>query len=329
MVDLEPTDRRHRRRVAGTYDDVRNALCTLLPKIGRITTSDLREALRKLRIKLNSEDLERLTTELIPELGQVGMVDHRLPSISSRSFANHSHVRSIREEIKLKMRDPISRNFRAILKRCKELDSTGSALLEMDSLLAILSDHGIHLSTPEADWLYLKFGQRASGRVGYADLLGSFVTASLDNRRRDGAESAPPILPSVLSGGGPPARRPAPREEDILAAAAECWRPLLATCRALDAEGSKLLPREQARERPRPGPGLPRGRNHSTSRPARQDVRGWGRRKTRKRKQGRANKERGSGGVRAGKQGLRDLDSEGARERKAESEDAGRRATGI
>ena len=65
MGDQDPTEHRSHRRVLGTYDDVRNALQTMMPRIGLVTPSDLKGALRKLRIKLNAEDFERLSSEVL------------------------------------------------------------------------------------------------------------------------------------------------------------------------------------------------------------------------------------------------------------------------
>jgi hypothetical protein len=90
-------------------------------------------------------------------------VDTRRPSIDSKrnhdtiAFGRSPNVLSIRNEVKRKLDAAISKfsiHWRAVLKRCKGLDPTGSTLVKMDSLLKILSDHGVlHLSTRKVDWL--------------------------------------------------------------------------------------------------------------------------------------------------------------------------------
>ena len=256
---------RHRRRVHGTYEEVRSALQSVIPRIGQIDPSDLREALKKLGIKVNIEDLEKLSNEVGARYDQPANTNSEgkhLPDISFKgnnnriqnlSYKINQPKTSLGDNVKSKLQAPILKHWRSIQKHCKDLDPTGSSYLEMESFLLVLAGFGIRLQAAEADWIYLKFGQRASGRINYTVLLTSLVTSGFDERRRDGASSAPPFLPSV-----PPRRHRADAAsaggraqewegvgEGVLRGVAACWRPLLTTCRALDVEGRKLLPREQ------------------------------------------------------------------------------------
>ena len=146
---LEPTEifncvpvlGKHQKRVLATYEDVRNILTAVLPKIGAITRSDLREALRKLRIKMTSDDFQKLCTDTVsidPHLEPSEFYRSKkslrsrqtnfVPSQAKSSDRSTPHP-SIRDQIKSKLKDPISRHWRSILLQCKELDPTGSALL--------------------------------------------------------------------------------------------------------------------------------------------------------------------------------------------------------